>query len=87
MVLSPQSLVLRPQSLVLSPQSSVLSSQSSVVWVVTSLSDPCVTLPVQVGPGHEATTDIPPVISPMAKERIEGLIQVTDVIFSIIIDI
>jgi len=30
---------------------------------------------LKVGPGHEASTDIPPVISPQAKERIEGLLQ------------
>jgi len=30
---------------------------------------------LRVGAGHEATTDIPPVISPQAKERIEALIQ------------
>jgi len=30
---------------------------------------------LRVGPGHEATTDIPPVISPQSKERIEALIQ------------
>jgi len=30
---------------------------------------------LRVGPGHEAATDIPPVISPQAKERIEGLLQ------------
>merc|ERR1712059_75557 len=30
---------------------------------------------LKVGPGHLASTDIPPVISPMAKERISGLLQ------------
>merc|ERR1712218_26260 len=30
---------------------------------------------LKVGPGHEASTDIPPVISPASKARIEGLIQ------------
>jgi len=32
-------------------------------------------LNLKVGPGHEPTTDIPPVISPEAKTRISGLIQ------------
>merc|ERR1712032_730449 len=30
---------------------------------------------LKVGPGHEASTDIPPVISPASKARIERLIQ------------
>merc|ERR1719195_284414 len=30
---------------------------------------------LKVGPGHDASTDIPPVISPASKARIEGLIQ------------
>merc|ERR1712029_553877 len=30
---------------------------------------------LRVGAGSEATTDIPPVISPQSKDRIEGLIQ------------
>merc|ERR1719516_269618 len=30
---------------------------------------------LKVGPGHESSSDVPPVISPQAKERISGLIQ------------
>jgi len=30
---------------------------------------------LKIGPGHEASSDIPPVISPQAKARIEGLLQ------------
>ena len=47
-----------------------------MVVTISGQISPVGSLISQVGPGHEASTDIPPVISPASKARIERLIQV-----------